>query len=304
CFSAPKMYFAYGFGNTITFPFSVGASAVLLPGRPSADRVLDAIEAHRPTVFFGLPTLYTALAKSDGAASRDLSSLRLSLSAAEVLSAEVHGAWKALTGHGPTEGLGSTEMLHIYLSNRPDDHRLGAAGAPVPGYAVRLVNADGAPTEDEGVMQVSGHSSSPAYWRRPDKTAETMRGAWLHTGDRFRRDGGYYYFLGREDDLVKVSGQWVWPLEVERCLNEHPEVHEAAVLAHALPDRRMALRAVVRLRDGVAAEGRDAALRDHVKGRLAPYKAPRFIEIVAELPHTGTGKIDRQALIAPREAAQ
>ncbi|MGD1884562.1 MAG: benzoate-CoA ligase family protein [Paracoccaceae bacterium] len=298
CFSVPKMYFAYGFGNSVTFPFSVGASSVLLPGQPRSDRVLDAIENYQPTALFGLPTLYTALAKSEGVDRRDLSSLRLSLSAAEVLSAEVYNAWKALVDHGPTEGLGSTEMLHIYLSNRPDDHRLGAAGAVVPGYDVRLVDAHGIPTGTaEGVMQVRGHSSLPSYWCRPDKTAATVRDDWVHTGDRFRCEDGHYYFLGREDDLVKVSGQWVWPLEVEHCLNEHPDVHEAAVLPHTLPDRRTVLRAIVHLRASAQQEGSDVALRDYVKGQLAPYKAPRLFEIVDALPHTGTGKIDRQALL-------
>lgn len=301
CFSVPKMYFAYGFGNAVTFPFSVGATTVLMPGQPRPDAVLDAIEACRPTVLFGLPTLYTALARTEGVEARDLSSLRRSMSAAEVLSEDVYHAWKALTGHGPTEGLGSTEMLHIYLSNRPDDHRLGSAGARVPGYEVRLRTPDGGPVApgEEGVMFVRGDSSAPCYWNRPDKTRETMQADWICTGDRFVKRGGHYHFQGRADELIKVSGQWVWPLEVERCLSEHPDVHECAVLAHALEDRRMALRAVVCLRSGVeAGEARTRALRDHVKLRLQPHKSPRLFDYVAELPKTGTGKIDRQALVS------
>ncbi|MFC3615399.1 benzoate-CoA ligase family protein [Lutimaribacter marinistellae] len=297
CFSVPKIYFAYGFGNAITFPFSIGATTLLMPGQPSPAGVFDLIEAYRPTVFFGLPTLYTALAHSEGAGARDLSSLRQSMSAAEILSEEIHLAWKRLAGHGPTEGLGSTEMLHVYLSNRVGDHRYGAAGAPVPGYEVRLLSPDGdvVPPGEEGVMEVRGHSSAPCYWNRPDKTAETMRGDWIHTGDRFVERDGYFYFQGRADDLIKVSGQWVWPLEVERCLNEHPEVRECAVLAHQLPDRRMTLRAVVALR---GEKGRETTreLQDFVKHRLQPFKYPRLVEFVAELPKTGTGKIDRQAL--------
>lgn len=299
CFSVPKIFFAYGFGNALTFPFSVGATTVLMPGQPKPEAVLDTIERFRPTVLFGLPTLYTALARSPGVEKRDLSSLRRSMSAAEILSSDVYEAWKRLAGHGPTEGLGSTEMLHIYLSNRHDDHRPGAAGARVPGYEVRLVTPDGeaAGPGEEGVMLVRGHSSAPCYWNRPDKTRETMRGDWLHTGDRFLEKDGYYYFQGRADDLIKVSGQWVWPLEVERCLNEHPDVHECCLLAHELPDRRMTLRAIVRLRDGVeAGETRTVALAEFVKQRLAPYKYPRIVEYVAELPKTGTGKLDRQAL--------
>ena len=299
CFSVPKTYFAYGFGNSVTFPFSVGATAVLMPGQPKAEAVLDTIEAYRPTVLFGLPTLYTALCRSEGVAARDLGSLRQSMSAAEILSVDVYEARESLTGHGPTEGLGSTEMLHIYLSNRLDDHRIGAAGARVPGYEIRLETPEGTLAEpgEEGVMLVRGHSSAPCYWNRPDKTRDTMRGGWIHTGDRFIERDGHYYFQGRADDLIKVSGQWVWPLEVERCLNEHPDVHECAVMAHELPDRRMTLRAIVRLRD-TARQGEDqsARLRDYVKSQLQPFKYPRVIDYIDELPKTGTGKIDRQAL--------
>jgi benzoate-CoA ligase family protein len=299
-YSVPKMYFAYGFGNSIIFPFSVGATSLLVPGQPRPDVVLDAVEAYRPSVIFGLPTLYTALAKSEGIAKRDLSSLRQSMSAAEILSEEVYNLWKSKVGHGPTEGLGSTEMLHIYLSNRLDDHRLGSAGARVPGYEIRLETPEGKPAGpgEEGVMYVRGHSSAPCYWNRPDKTQESMRDDWIYTGDRFLERDGHYYFQGRADDLIKVSGQWVWPLEVERCLNEHPDVHECAVLALQLADKRMALRAVVSLVKGVdACEAQTAKLRDYVKDVLTPYKSPRLFEYRDELPKTGTGKIDRQALI-------
>ena len=299
CFSVPKIYFAYGFGNALTFPFSVGATTLLMSRQPQADRVLDMIEKWRPTVLFGLPTLYTALARAEELHRRDLSSLRQSMSAAEILSKDVYDAWKAQTGHGPTEGLGSTEMLHIYLSNTLDDHRIGAAGSVVPGYEVRLETPEGqtAGPGEEGVMLVRGHSSAPCYWKRADKTRDTMRGDWLHTGDRFIEKDGRYYFQGRADDLIKVSGQWVWPLEVERCLNEHPDVHECAVLAHELPDRRMTLRAVVRLRAAAPeSDEQRERLRDYVKSQLQPFKYPRIIEYADHLPKTGTGKIDRQAL--------
>lgn len=300
CFSVPKIFFAYGFGNSLIFPFSVGASSLLLPGQPRPEPVLDAIETWRPTVFFGLPTLYTALTRHPGVETRDLSSLRLSMSAAEILSQDVYDAWKALVGHGPTEGLGSTEALHIYLSNRHDDHRIGAAGARVPGYEIRLEGADGKAVGpgEEGIMHVRGHSSAPLYWNRPDKTRETMRGDWLNTGDRFSEKDGYYYFQGRADDLIKVSGQWVWPLEVEKCLNEHPQVHECAVMGIQLADRRMTIKAVIRLRDGEdATEEQTRRLQAFVKSHLTPHKYPRIVEYVAELPKTGTGKIDRQALL-------
>lgn len=301
CFSAPKIYFAYGFGNSLTFPFSVGATTVLMPGQPRPEGVLETIETYRPTVFFGLPTLYTALARWPGVESRDLSSIRQSMSAAEILSVEIYTAWKDLVGHGPTEGLGSTEVLHVYLSNGLQDHRLGAAGARVPGYEIRLISPEGADVQSgqEGVMLVRGHSSAPCYWNRPDKTRDTMRGDWIYTGDRFIERDGFHYFQGRADDLIKVSGQWVWPLEVERCLNEHPDVVECAVLAHELADKRMALRAVVCLRVGVAAdELTTRRLQDYVKTTLQPFKYPRIITYRTTLPKTGTGKIDRQALSA------
>ena len=304
CYSVPKAYFAYGFGNSLVFPFAVGATTLLVPGQPRPDVVLDAIEAYRPTVLYGLPTLYTALARAEGIEDRDLSSLRQSMSAAEILSEDVYSAWKSLVGHGPTEGLGSTEMLHIYLSNALDDHRLGAAGARVPGYEIRLETPEGnpVPAGEEGVMFVRGQSSAPSYWNRPEKTRDTMRGEWLYTGDRFIERNGYFYFQGRADDLIKVSGQWVWPLEVERCLNEHPHVHECAVMAHQLADKRMALRAVVSLVPGQAAtDAQTKTLRDHVKSVLTPYKSPRLFEYLEALPKTGTGKIDRQALAKPLE---
>lgn len=209
-------------------------------------------------------------------------------------------------GHGPTEGLGSTEMLHIYLSNSLDDHRLGAAGARVAGYEVRLETPDGKTVSagEEGVMFVRGHSSAPSYWNRPDKTRDTMRGDWIYTGDRFIERDGYYYFQGRADDLVKISGQWVWPLEVERCLNDHPDVHECIVLAEQLEDKRTALRAVVSLVSGLTGDQPTTdRLRDHVKAHLTPYKAPRIFDYVADLPKTGTGKIDRQALLRRADTA-
>ena len=306
CFSIPKMFFAYGFGNTVTFPFSVGAASLLMPDRPEPAHIIEMIETYRPTVFFGLPTLFTALCRSPGAERHDFSSLRRSISAAETLSEEIFRSWQNLTGNNIIEGLGSTEILHIYLSNTPTEQRLGSAGRRVPGYEVALRDGDGnaVPPGSEGVMWVRGHSSAPLYWNRPDNTADTMRGDWIYTGDRFLERDGYYYFQGRADDLVKVSGQWVWPLEVERCLAEHRAIHECAVIAETLADKRTTLRAIVRLRAG---EPDDAdqirRLQDFVKQTLQPYKYPRIVEFVDDIPKTGTGKIDRQALLrtAPRE---
>jgi benzoate-CoA ligase family protein len=302
CFSVPKMFFAYGFGNSVTFPFSAGAAALLLPGQPRPQAIFDAIERYRPSLFFGLPTLYTSLAKAEEARGRDFSSLRMALSAAEVLSTEVSNGWKKLTGLEIVEGLGSTEVLHIYLSNRPEKKKLGAAGLRVPGYEIALKDSNGREVADneEGILWVRGDSSAPLYWNRPDKSAETIReGGWIYTGDRFVRDSdGFYFFRGRADDLVKISGQWVYPLEVELCLAEHPEVRECAVFAAELPDRRMTLKAVVVMNERAFDQGEATRrLQDFVKARLLPYKYPREIRFIDELPKTGTGKIDRQAVM-------
>lgn len=302
CFSVPKIFFAYGFGNSITFPFSAGAATLLLPGQPKPATIFAAIERFRPSVFFGLPTLYTSLTKTEGAAATDFSSLRMALSAAEVLSAEVFNGWKTLTGLEIVEGLGSTEVLHIYLSNRPERKKLGAAGLRVPGYEIALRDKDGRDVGDneEGILWVRGDSNTPLYWNRPDKSTETIREeGWIYTGDRFVRDSdGFHFFRGRADDLIKISGQWVYPLEVELCLAEHPGVRECAVFATELPDRRMTLKAVVAMNDrAFDADATTKLLQDFVKARLLPYKYPREITFIDELPKTGTGKIDRQALL-------
>ena len=302
CFSVPKIFFAYGFGNSITFPFAVGAATLLLPGQPKPASIFAAIEQYRPTMFFGLPTLYTSLTKAEGAARTDFSSLRMALSAAEVLSAEVFNGWKTLTGLEIVEGLGSTEALHIYLSNRPEKKKLGAAGLRVPGYEILLKDKDGREVGDneEGILWVRGDSNTPLYWNRPDKTAETVReGGWIYTGDRFVRDAdGFHFFRGRADDLIKISGQWVYPLEVELCLADHPDVRECAVFAAELPDRRMTLKAVVVMnKPGFEAEETTRRLQDYVKAKLLPYKYPREVKFIDELPKTGTGKIDRQAVM-------
>ncbi len=253
-------------------------------------------------MFFGLPTLYTGLTKAPEAKAADLSSLRLAVSAAEVLSADVFNAWKAMSGLEIMEGLGSTEVLHIYLSNTAEMKKLGAAGKRVPGYEVMLRDSDGREVADgeEGILWVRGNSNSPGYWNRPDKTAETMRAeGWIYTGDRFVRDAdGFHFFRGRADDLVKVSGQWVYPLEVELCLADHPAVRECAVLAVKQDSELIALKAFVVLNDKTAAsDGLTRTLQDYVKGRLLPYKYPRLVEYLDDLPKTGTGKIDRQALL-------
>ena len=213
CFSVPKMFFAYGFGNSVTFPFSVGAATLLLPGQPRPQAIFEAIARYRPTVFFGLPTLYTSLTKAEGASTGDFSSLRLAVSAAEVLSSEVFNDWKKLTGLEIMEGLGSTEVLHIYLSNRAQTKKLGAAGLRVPGYEIVLRDSDGNEVGDdaEGILWVRGDSNTPLYWNRPDKSAETIReDGWIYTGDRFVRDAdGFYFFRGRARSEERRVGKSV-----------------------------------------------------------------------------------------------
>ena len=300
CFSIPKIFFAYGFGNSLTFPFAAGAASALLGERPVPDRIYDVVGRCKPTVLFALPTVYTALVKHPGAETRDLSSVRLCISAAEVLSSDVFNGWKDLCGHEIIEGLGSTEVLHIYLSNTRETKKLGAAGARVPGYDIKLTDREGAPVAlgEEGIMWVRGASNAPAYWNRPDKTADTMRDGWIWTGDRFVEDeDGFYFFRGRADDLVKVSGQWVYPLEVELCLADHPAVRECAVLALPMADQRMTLAAAVVPMSGQSADAAlSEALRAYAKEKLLPYKYPRHIEYVDVLPKTGTDKIDRMAV--------
>jgi acetyl-CoA synthetase len=302
CFSVPKIFFAYGFGNSITFPYSAGAASLLVPGQPKPANIFEAIAKYRPTVFFGLPTLYTALTKAPESAEADFSSIRLAVSAAEILSTEVFNAWETLTGLEIVEGLGSTEVLHIYLSNTVEKKKPGSAGLRVPGYEVGLKDQEGKDVTDdsEGILWVRGDSNTPLYWNRPDKTAESIReGGWIYTGDRFLRDAdGFYFFRGRADDLVKISGQWVYPMEIELCLADHPSVIECAVLALELPDRRMTLKAFVVMSDRVYdTETTIRTLQSYVKQRLLPHKYPRIIKFLDTLPKTGTGKIDRQALL-------
>jgi acetyl-CoA synthetase len=309
CFSVPKIFFSYGFGNSITFPFSVGAASVLMPGRATPSAVFAAIAQFRPTIFYGLPTLYTLLLHAPEIRDADFSSLRLAVSAGELLSPEIFNSWKAATGLEIIDCLGSTEMLNVYLSNTPERKKVGAAGLRVPGYEIVLKDDAGNEVADgcEGVMWLRGHSSTPMFWNRAERTAETIReGGWMYMGDRFVRDhDGFYFFRGRKDDLIKVSGQWVNPVEVQRCLLDRPDIRECVVLPVELPDKRMALKAFVVMAGPVPdRKAATRALQDHVKQKLVPYKYPRLVEFLPELPKTGTGKIDRQALLTRAVAAE
>ena len=300
CYSPPKIFFAYGFGNSITFPFSVGASVVLSTERPQPEIVYNHVEKYKPTVFFGLPTLYSSLLSNRVKNETAFNSVRLCISAAETLSRDLFSAWNSRFDLDIIEGLGSTEVLHIYISNKSEDFKVGSAGKPVKGYEVELRNDEGTIVEGDepGVLWVRGDSNAPCYWNKLDKTLETMKEGWIYTGDRFEVDDeGFYYFRGRADDLIKISGQWVYPLEIELCLKNHPSIKECAVLGLTLADERMTTKAFVVLSDGY--EGNQimtTELKDYAQKNLLPHKYAREISYMKSLPKTGSGKIDRQKL--------
>jgi len=304
-FSAAKLFFAYGLGNAMTFPLHVGATAVLLAERPTPTAVMGTLRAHQPTLFAGVPTLFAAIL-ADPALDRASGSprLRASISAGEALPAHVGERWRERFGTDVLDGIGSTEMLHIFISNRHGDVRYGTSGRPVPGYDLKLVDDAGEPVPDgeDGALWVSGPSACAGYWNRREQSRATFHGPWTRTGDRYVRDaGGYYTYVGRSDDMLKVGGIWVSPFEVESALGGHDAVLEAAVVGHADESGLVKPRAFVVLKPGRRAGAGDALaaeLKAFVKERLAPYKYPRWIEFVDELPKTATGKIQRFKLRA------
>ena len=306
-FSAAKLFFAYGLGNGMSFPFSVGATAVLLPDRPTPDAVLATIRAHQPSVFFAVPTLYAGLlahpSLGRGAGS---SRLRLCVSAGEALPEEIGRRWQAIVGHDILDGIGSTEMLHMFVSNRPDDVRLGSSGRPVPGYKARVVDERGADARpgEIGELLISGPTAAEGYWNQRDRSRRTFVGEWTVTGDKYRvDDDGYYHYCGRADDMFKVSGLWVSPFEVESALVAHPAVLEAAVVARVDDDGLIKPKAFIVLKPGCTADDRlFDELRERVKASAGPWKYPRWIDVVAELPKTATGKIQRFKLREPGSA--
>ena len=303
-FSAAKLFFAYGLGNGMTFPFYVGATTAVLAGRPTPDAVMALLREHRPTIFYGVPTLYGAMLALPTEGEGDGSSrLRLAVSAGEALPADIGVAWEERFGAPILDGLGSTEMLHIFLSNREGDVRYGTTGKAVPGYRLKVVDEGGEPAApgEIGELWVSGDSSAVAYWNQREKSLATFHGPWTRTGDKYFVDEeGCYHYCGRTDDMLKVGGQWVSPFEVESALLGHPEVLEAAVVA-AEDDRGLVKpKAFVVPRAGVKPdEALAAALREFVKDRLAPFKYPRWIEFAGDLPKTATGKIQRFRLRFP-----
>jgi 4-hydroxybenzoate-CoA ligase len=294
-YSAAKIFFAYGLGNAMTFPMAVGATTVLLAGRPAPDAVASILDTHEPTLFCGVPTLFAAMLAAFEGAGAPSHALRLCLSAGEALPREVGERWKALMGADIVDGVGSTEMLHIFLSNTPNDIHYGTSGTAVPGYDVRLVGEDGAevPPGEIGELLVAGPSAAEGYWNRRDKTRETFEGQWTRTGDKYEvREDGRYVYCGRTDDMFKVSGIWVSPFEVEQALIEYPPVLEAAVVPGMDPDGLEKPKAYVVLKEGQSL-GEPDAVKDFVKDKIGKWKYPRWIEVVEDLPKTATGKIQR-----------
>ena len=298
-YSAAKLFFAYGLGNAMTFPFYVGATTVVLAGRPTPDAVTALLREHRPTIFYGVPTLYGAMLAQPpgGGHGAGPSRLRLAVSAGEALPAEIGAAWEERFGAPILDGLGSTEMLHIFLSNREGDVRYGTSGKAVPGYMLKVVTETGEPAApgEIGELWVNGGSSAVAYWSQREKSLDTFHGPWTRTGDKYVVDEeGYYHYCGRTDDMLKVSGQWVSPFEVESALLGHEAVLEAAVVAAEDERGLVKPKAFVVVREGVEANPELAAvLQEFVKDRLAPFKYPRWIAFATELPKTATGKIQR-----------
>jgi benzoate-CoA ligase len=296
-FSAAKLFFAYGLGNALTFPLSAGATTLLMAERATPDTVFQQLKKHRPTVFFGVPTLYVAMLASDAFPPREAINLRLCVSAGESLPGEVGEKFSQQAGCDILDGLGSTEMLHIFLSNRPGDVRYGATGKPVPGYAVELRDELGQPVApgEIGDLYIQGPSAAHLYWNQREKTVSTFQGAWVKSGDKYQIDeDGYYLYAGRSDDMLKVSGQYVSPIEVENALMRHEAVLECAVVGKPDGQGLMKTIAYVVLREPARKTDQiEAELKAFVKTSLAPHKYPREIVFVRDLPKTATGKIQR-----------
>ncbi|MCA1456917.1 benzoate-CoA ligase family protein [Bradyrhizobium sp. BRP22] len=297
CLSAAKLFFAYGLGNALTFPMSVGATTILNSERPTPAVMFALMNKYHPTIFYGVPTLFASMLNDEASKTTPAGKrLRICTSAGEALPESVGNAWKARFGVDILDGVGSTELLHIFLSNAPGDIKYGSSGRPVPGYKVRLVNESGVdvPDGEVGELLVDAPSAGEGYWNQRSKSRQTFEGHWTRTGDKYIRDAeGRYTFCGRSDDMFKVSGIWVSPFEVESALITHPAVLEAAVVPEADPEGLLKPKAFVVLRPEANVDGLQDALKEHVKQKIGPWKYPRWIEVVESLPKTATGKIQR-----------
>lgn len=305
CLSAAKLFFAYGLGNALTFPLSVGATTILNSERPTPALMFKLLNRYNPTIFYGVPTLFAAMLNDESLKNEQAGDrLRICTSAGEALPETVGKAWQARFGVDILDGVGSTELLHIFLSNAPGDIKYGTSGRPVPGYQVRLVNESGqdVPDGEVGEMVVHAPSAGEGYWNQRHKSRSTFEGYWTRTGDKYVKDAeGRYTYCGRSDDMFKVSGIWVSPFEVESALITHPSVLEAAVVPDADPEGLLKPKAFVVLRPDADRATLHEVLKDHVKQKIGPWKYPRWIEVVDALPKTATGKIQRFKL---REGAQ
>lgn len=302
-FSAAKLFFAYGLGNSMNFPLNYGACTILSDERPSPEMTFRIIEKFKPTIYYGVPTLYAAQCRALETESPDLSSIRISVSAGESLPAPIFHRWNEKVGHPPVDGIGSTEGTHIFISNRPGDARPGTSGKVLPGYKARIVDDDGNDVEpgDVGRLWVQGQSMAAYYWNQPERTEQTMLGDdWLNTGDTYTQDEeGYYVYNGRSDDMIKVGGIWCSPIEIESRLIDHPKVLEAGVVGREDSDGLVKPEAHIILKEhGDAGDDLAAELLEHCKDGLARYKYPRWFHFVEDLPKTATGKIQRFKLRA------
>jgi benzoate-CoA ligase family protein len=303
CYSVAKLFFAYGLGNALTFPMSVGATTVLLPHRPTPDLVADLLKKHQITVFYAVPTFYAGFLASPAAPERSELKIRCCVSAGEALPPDVGRRWSERYGVDILDGIGSTEMLHIFLTNRPGDVKYGTSGKPLAGYDLRLVDDDGnivSARGEMGELQVRGPTSAMMYWNNREQSRTTFLGEWTRSGDKYvEDDNGYFVYCGRRDDMLKVSGMYVSPFEVEGVLQSHPDVLEAAVVGWPDDDRLVKPKAFVVLKaPDKASDAFARTLQDHCKQKLAAYKYPRWLEFRAELPKTATGKIQRFRLRA------
>lgn len=296
-FSVAKLFFAYGLGNALYFPFYVGATTILYPGRPEPKPIYESVTKYKPTLFFCVPTAYAGLLAVEDTAAYNLSSVRLCISAGEALPKALYDKWLAKWGVETLDGIGSTEILHIFISNRAKEARPGSSGKLVPGYGAKVVdeNDHELPQGEVGNLLIRGDSTCAYYWNKHAKTKDSIVGEWIRTGDKYLIDkDGYFWYQGRSDDMLKVGGIWVSPVEVEATLISHPAVLECAVIGLMDKDELIKPKAFVILKQGFAPSAElEDELKAFVKDKIAAYKYPRWIEFVSELPKTGTGKIQR-----------
>lgn len=298
--SVPKLFFGYATGTNLLFPFAVGGATALFAERSTPEKMFEVIERYRPTILTSVPTMINGMLNVEDANRRDLSSLRMCLSAGEALPVELYERWMRTFNVEILDGIGSAEMFHIYITNRPGDVRPGSLGRIVEGYEARIVDAEGheVPTGEMGTLRIKGDSAALCYWQAHEKSKETFAGDWCTTGDQFHVDAeGYYWYHGRTDDMLKVSGVYVAPVEIENCLLQHEAVLECAVIGHDAGDGLIKPKAFVVVRDSFTA-GEELAqdIKDFVKSKIALYKYPRWIEFVPSLPKNDRGKIDRKRL--------